>query len=427
LDVNTVYSYNDTIYTDALAEYNRANAKPFFLIESTYENEHSVSQLMLRKQAYWSVLSGGAGGHIFGACPLWHFSSSNHWCDNQSIDWEDQLDSTGSETLSLVGHLFSSRRFHLLEPDQTQTVMTNGYSSLQNYAQTARASDGSSVIAYIPTERTVTIDMTKVSGSTAKAWWFNPRTGDATLINTYSTSASQNFTTPDSSDWVLVIDDESEGFEAPGGSEVEPTNTPVPTDTPIPTPTEGPTPTDTPTPTPTPTPTGNNLVVAYGFNNSSDPLNDDSGNGNNGTCSTCPTYTSNGGHLGSGAYDFNGTGNYIVLPTESDYDFTTDFTVSFLMKVNGFSSAWASLVTKGDSAWGVARYWSTNNPTFTTFYSGDVHDLQGTQNIADNNWHHVAVVYDGSVKQIYVDGDLDTQSNFTQSVLTNNLNVRLGL
>ncbi|MEQ9568308.1 MAG: LamG domain-containing protein, partial [Pseudomonadales bacterium] len=47
-------------------------------------------------------------------------------------------------------------------------------------------------------------------------------------------------------------------------------------------------------------------------------------------------------------------------------------------------------------------------------------------NVADNNWHHVAVVYNGSSKILYVDGTMDAQKSFTQPVRNNNVLVRLG-
>lgn len=256
LALNNVYSYSTSIFNPALIQYNRANAKPFFLLESAYENEHSSTPLSLRKQAYWTVLSGGIVGHLFGACPMWHFNapSASGFCDS-STTWQNQLSSPGSTTLAYVGKLFLSRPFFKLVPDQAHTVMTNGYSSGTTFAQTARAADGSSIISYIPTQRAVTIDMTKVSGTQATAWWFNPSTGAATLINTYATIGTQTFTPSNNNDWVLVIDNASLNFPAPG-TVTTATSTPVP-----PTPTTAAQPTSTsvpPTPTtipPTATPT----------------------------------------------------------------------------------------------------------------------------------------------------------------------------
>jgi hypothetical protein len=215
LDINNIYTSGNE-YQAALTQYNRAGAKPFFLLESNYENQAGITSLNLRQQAYWSVLSGGIVGHIFGNCPMWHFNapSTSSFCTGST--WQSQLNSTGSTTLSHVGRLFRSRAFYLLVPDQAHSVLTAGFQSGTSYAAAARASDGSSVIAYIPTSRTVTINLTQIAGASARAWWFNPRTAAATLINTYPTSGTMSFTPPDSSDWVLVLDNASLNLPAPG-------------------------------------------------------------------------------------------------------------------------------------------------------------------------------------------------------------------
>jgi hypothetical protein len=47
---------------------------------------------------------------------------------------------------------------------------------------------------------------------------FNPRDGTATNFANYSTSGPRHFIPPDSSDWVLILDDASQKFPIPGAS-----------------------------------------------------------------------------------------------------------------------------------------------------------------------------------------------------------------
>jgi len=72
------------------------------------------------------------------------------------------------------------------------------------------------VIAYLPSARTVTVDLTKVAGKTAKAWWFNPRGGDAQRAGDFTTAGRQRFTPPGEGDWLPVLDDASRDVAAPG-------------------------------------------------------------------------------------------------------------------------------------------------------------------------------------------------------------------
>jgi hypothetical protein len=71
-------------------------------------------------------------------------------------------------------------------------------------------------MAYIPTQRTVTVHVAQVSGASANVWWFNPRTGLATAAGVYPTAGPQTFMPPDQNDWVLVLDDASLNLPAPG-------------------------------------------------------------------------------------------------------------------------------------------------------------------------------------------------------------------
>jgi hypothetical protein len=219
LDLNNVYTYSTSgTQAKTFTEYNRSGALPLFLLETAYENEHSSTALSLRTSAYQAVLWGARLGHFFGNCPIWPFGAPSAASFCSSTNWQAQLNSSGSTTVAYVGDLMRSRRHWLMRPDHANTVMTAGQGSGATRAVTSRATDGSSVIAYLPTRRQVTIDMTEVAGSNAKAWWWNPRTNVASDAGLFATTGSQNFTPPDSNDWVLVLDDLSVGFPPPGSA-----------------------------------------------------------------------------------------------------------------------------------------------------------------------------------------------------------------
>src|SRR5262249_12010632 len=74
-------------------------------------------------------------------------------------------------------------------------------------------------LAYIPTSRTVTVDLSKLAGSQVKAQWFDPTTGQYTLIGTFA-KTSTTFAAPSSlhadgtNDWILVLDAVTSGSTA---------------------------------------------------------------------------------------------------------------------------------------------------------------------------------------------------------------------
>ncbi len=212
--LNNVYTDNIT-YGPSKQAYEATPVQPFFNIEGYYENEHGMTARQLRAQAYWTVLS-GAFGYVFGNCPIWHFGSSASWCGTNN--WRRALDSEGAHGMTNAKRLFTSRSWHLLEPDFDHQVLTRGYGSWgsSGYVTAARASDGSSVIAYLPSRRRVTVDMSKIAGSEANVWWYQPSDGSSSLVGTFPTSGSQRFRPSNSSDWVLVIDNAELGLAAPG-------------------------------------------------------------------------------------------------------------------------------------------------------------------------------------------------------------------
>ena len=217
LNVNNVYTYSGLAYQSILSAYSISPPMPVFLVEAAYENEHGVTNQELRAQSYWSVLSGGFG-HVFGNCPIWGYGFTSGFC--ASTDWKAQLNNVGSSNMQHFQALFRSRHWHLLVPDASHAVMTAGYGTFghTNYVTTASASDGSSILAYLPSSRTVQVTGASLAGSTMTAWWYNPGTGVATQIGTYSKSGIQSFMPPASGDWVLVLDSSSFSLPPPGVS-----------------------------------------------------------------------------------------------------------------------------------------------------------------------------------------------------------------
>jgi len=107
------------------------------------------------------------------------------------------------------GELFRSRAWYDLVPDQKHEVVTGGLGEFNglDYLAAARTSDGSTVIAYMPTSRTIRVDMSKIADSQVKAWWFDPRTGKSSAVGGFPTTGARGFTPPAEGDWVLVLDD----------------------------------------------------------------------------------------------------------------------------------------------------------------------------------------------------------------------------
>jgi chitodextrinase len=212
IQLNASYTYFPT-YAQVLTDYNRPNAIPTFMVEANYEFEHNAADLgtpeILRRQEYWTLLS-GAAGQLYGNRYTWPFISG----------WQSNLDTTGSLQMGYVKFLFAPRQWYNLIPDQSHTVVTAGVGTYSDsgalgdndYLTAARTPDGSLVMAYMPTIRTITVNMSTL-GAPAYGSWYDPTNATFTAIagSPLANTGTRNFAPPgDNSagdgDWVLVLE-----------------------------------------------------------------------------------------------------------------------------------------------------------------------------------------------------------------------------
>jgi hypothetical protein len=177
IDLNAAYTYYPT-YAQVLTEYNRPRPLPVFLIEANYEFERNPgtdggAPSNLRHQNYWSMFS-GATGLFYGSSYSWQFLPG----------WEDHLDSVGVRELQIMKDFLERFEWETLIPDQDhQTVVAGlgtysarGSIAEDTYATAAKTADGSLLMAYLPTPRSIVVDMAQLRG-TMVARWFDPTTG----------------------------------------------------------------------------------------------------------------------------------------------------------------------------------------------------------------------------------------------------------
>jgi tetratricopeptide (TPR) repeat protein len=135
--------------------------------------------------------------------------------------------------------------------------------------------------------------------------------------------------------------------------------------------------------------------------------------------------------------NLDGDGDYVSCGNSSDYDITGSITIVAWIKVNRFSSKWwQPIISKGDSSWRLQRYGSTDSIAFhctgITSSSRKFFDsfgpigVDGSININDGQWHHVAGIYDEKNIYLYVDSVLDNSEEARGTINTNNEPVYIG-
>jgi hypothetical protein len=153
---------------------------------------------------------------------------------------------------------------------------------------------------------------------------------------------------------------------------------------------------------------------------------DTSGMGNNGTYLSGVTLAGTAAPLDNDdASVFDGNNDYVSIGNEADYDLTGTLTIATWIKVSSFTKTWQAILTKGDSAWRLSRNSNSNTIHFACTGLSQL-QVNGSRNVNDGQWHHIAGVYDGNSLDLYVDGTLDATAASTGNVSTNNYNVEIG-
>jgi hypothetical protein len=223
LDFNSIQSghgWAAPTYQRVSRDYGLSPAKPTVDMEPSYENHPTgpktprIDSHQVRKGGYWALLA-GAAGHGYGALDLfWLYKDSDEpFPRNGFQHWRKALAYEGSRQVGLMRQLFELRPWYKLVPDQS--VIASGQGDGEDHIQAARADDGSFVLAYLPHGGTIGIHMEKLTGTTVKARWFDPRTGKWQEIGEYPNTGSREFAAPskgDHDDWALVLDDAAKGY-----------------------------------------------------------------------------------------------------------------------------------------------------------------------------------------------------------------------
>jgi hypothetical protein len=208
VDWNFVYTYHPT-WKAVLDARRRRPAIPAVLGEANYEGENNQPETppttdeTLRRQVLWSLTS-GAAGEFFGSDD-WEFHPG----------WEGRLGTRAVAQITRLRGLFARLPWWRLVPDTESRLVTGGRGTelttderldvLDNdYATAARTPDGRLAVVYLPTGRTISVDLEAMAAG-ARATWVDPASGARRPV-----PMSASFTTPGANaggddDWLLVL------------------------------------------------------------------------------------------------------------------------------------------------------------------------------------------------------------------------------
>jgi hypothetical protein len=198
-------------------DYNLTPTKPTLDGEPRYE-DHPVNwkpelgyfnDFDARQAAYWAILS-GACGHTYGCHDIWQFFNfeQNKPVSVARTNWRIAMDLPGAFQMGYMKRFFELFPWQNLVPNQL--VIKNDNPEDSGYQIAAVSKNQDFLIAYTPNGRAIQIDMTKLSGQSFYAYWFNPRDNTTVKIGIVPAEPTVDFkpyAAGPGTDWVLVITD----------------------------------------------------------------------------------------------------------------------------------------------------------------------------------------------------------------------------
>jgi hypothetical protein len=192
---------------------------PFFLAEGYYDfgdvkklDENGVcerwgSRFVVRRQAWWNFLSGGAG-NIYGAEGIWNKNSGGQV-------WSYCADYGSSQDMAVLELLTEKLKWWKLRPDVDHEILVSGYGTYMtdDYAVCAVSEDKGTAVIYTPVNQLLGFKLPDC-GVHSRARWIDPVSGRTVTIDMRFPRKKKKinlFEPPPlnhsgSHDWILILE-----------------------------------------------------------------------------------------------------------------------------------------------------------------------------------------------------------------------------
>ncbi|MDX2108644.1 MAG: DUF4038 domain-containing protein [Verrucomicrobiota bacterium] len=207
-------------------DYLKLPARPVVEGEPGYEahpnhfnQDHGMlDQTDVRKSCYWAFFA-GAAGYTYGCHAVWQmWDGVRTPINGPRAPWKESLALPGAGQVQYARRLLESRPFFKREPAQWMLWVDARRGA--EHLQCCRALDGSYAMVYIAEGNKIKVWPSKITGSHLHIWWYNPRNGTAVDEGLREIKDDNCHFLPPfdpfGRDWVLVLDDASKGYPAPG-------------------------------------------------------------------------------------------------------------------------------------------------------------------------------------------------------------------
>jgi hypothetical protein len=152
--------------------------------------------------------------------------------------------------------------------------------------------------------------------------------------------------------------------------------------------------------------------------------NDLSGNGNNGTLTNDPTYSS----ANKGSVVFDGSNDYIEFnKTGVQLGITNSgtMTAEAYVKLSSLSN-YAHIIDCANNSWHLAIERNADGAS-AYFWNGTVYHSTSTPAIQTNSWYHIIGVQESNTIKLYINSSLATNGSISGTPPSQEQNIRIGM
>lgn len=172
----------------------------------------------VRARIYRGVFA-GAAGVTYGHHAIWPFANKELYAPINTGDtiltWQQASEAQAANEMKHLKNLMLSRPYFVRIPDQS-IILSNAGTDWKDLLIATRDANNTYAMIYLPQNQPVTIDVSRLSGSIKKVYWYSPETGKV-VPGADVKSGQRTFTPPkEGKDWVLVIDDAGRKYPQPG-------------------------------------------------------------------------------------------------------------------------------------------------------------------------------------------------------------------
>lgn len=126
---------------------------------------------------------------------------------------------------------------------------------------------------------------------------------------------------------------------------------------------------------------------------------------------------------GKSAY-FDGTEDYLSVPNSEDWNFDGDLSIDFWIRTNDKSEqggALRRLISFGDNSGNYIEIGVYSNAG--EIWSNGLGLANSTVLVADNQWHHIAVIRQNSSTKLFIDGNLNVSGTKSGTISASGLHI----